>query len=127
VDANTYLERKGNSIMFTRDPQKFRGPEFKPIPFVLENVTSRDLSDADGTPVVTVNASPLTWQDYASRTAKIDAETEALHAKWAANPGRTLSQYAELFGFDEPMGKGKNKAARLIKQWEAEEPTAKVT
>ena len=117
-DANTYLERHDKIILLKRDPQKFRGPEFDPVPFTLHPIISTTLADDEGTPVMSVMAVPLTADAYAAIKAKAADKDAELRQKWEDDPGLTFSQYAELFGFEEPARKGKNKASRLIKKWQ---------
>jgi hypothetical protein len=117
IDGNMYLQRQNGFILLNRDPEKFRGPEFSALAFELKSVASAERQDGDGNPALSVRAVPLKADEYDAWKAKKDTAEARLRQIWKDNPGLSNSAYAELFGFEEPKGKGKNKASRLIKKW----------
>jgi len=101
VDANVFLAKDGDFILFKRDPDKFRGPDFKAAPFELRPVISTKLADSDGNPVMSVMAVPLTADDYDAQKAKATADDELdtdLMLLLADQPGKSLAFYASELG-----------------------------
>lgn len=85
----------------TRDPLKFRGAQFEPLAFKLEVVTSLQTMDADGNPLTTVVAWPLTQAEYAEirDSGKGLSPTQAVVLKAITDEGgQSLQTYADGLG-----------------------------
>ncbi len=111
ADANIFLVRNGDFILFKRDPYKFRGPDFEAVPFSLRFVTSQKLHSE---PVTSVIAVPLTSDAYASRGAKSNNKDTELVSLIYAEPGLSLQEMAVRLGGDWTKGKVNNRLTKHL-------------
>lgn len=103
IDGNTYLNKSDTIVSLTRDPVKFRGSQFEPLPFQLQSVMSDQLIDANGTPVFGIIAVPMAAEDYAAHKAArmpSEADTE-LMALIDAEPRQSIQAYADKLGVEK--------------------------
>jgi hypothetical protein len=98
VDGNLMLAKKDGALELHWQG-KFRGPDFEPMAFELEKVTTDLLRDTQGRHVPTVIAKPLSETE---RTAKADeaiGEQHKLIRVMAGNPGASIRDLARMAGW----------------------------
>ena len=77
---------------------KFRGPEFDPMEFQLDEIASRHLADAQGRPMVSIVARPLGLGDLQALDARSAKERIALAVDVSLYPDSSLRDRAGRLG-----------------------------
>lgn len=112
IDGNTYLDKSGRTVSLNRH-EKFRGPEFRPIWFQMDEVISEELKYRNGRPVTGVIAAPMTAERHVQAESKLDHTTgliAALHGK----PGASLAEIATAIGLDGSQDKDRSRVRREL-------------
>jgi hypothetical protein len=91
---------------------KFRGPDFAPITFRLETVTSEKIRDSKGREMPTVLATALSKEDERAAEARTVADEDALLLALADNPRATFAGLAVALGWISDKGENKAKVKR---------------
>lgn len=125
VDGNLTCV-KDDTVLSLHWAGKFRGAGFEPIALELVPVTSDRLMDADGDPIWTVMARPISQAEQQDRekAARSD-EDELLHAL-LGSPGASLGTLAETLGWTLKDGKpAKSRTHRTMMRLKDEKMVAK--
>jgi DNA-binding MarR family transcriptional regulator len=98
---------------------KFRGPDFAPMHFVLEGVTTARLKDSHGNQVWTVFAKPTSEQDKEEISRALKSDAIAIMVVIRDHPGISLADIARRTGWhNRQMLPDKSKAQRRIRALE---------
>ncbi len=99
-------EMDGNLVCIKRDSLvdlhwqgKFRGPDFDPVGFRLQTVTSELVKDSKGRKVPSVTATPITESDRALLDKAATSEEDQVMATMAGNKGASLAALAVALGW----------------------------
>lgn len=102
IDANAYLTKQGD-IVKLHQHAKWRGPQFAPLTFELVRFETVGLKDADGLPIGSIIAVPVSAADLAMPGEARDWKNDlivALHER----PGAALTELAKALGLENPEG-----------------------
>jgi AAA domain/RepB DNA-primase from phage plasmid len=91
---------------------KFRGPDFAPIKFQLETVTSERIKDSKGRLMPTVLAKALSKHEERAAEAGRDSDEDALLLAIAANERASLAGLATFLGWVSDKGENTSKVSR---------------
>lgn len=98
---------------------KFRGPDFAPIPFLLQPGTSERLKDSKGRAVWTVTARPLGADEKAAQDAAGARNENRVLKLLTTNPGYSIGDMAKALGWLYSNGEpDKSRAYRALKTLE---------
>jgi hypothetical protein len=99
---------------------KFRGPDFAPITFKLETVTSEKIRDSKGRKMPTVLATALSKEDERAAEARTVADEDALLLALADNPRAAFAGLAVALGWISDKGENKAKVKRCADRLKAD-------
>jgi hypothetical protein len=119
VDGNL-VARNEDGVVRLHWQGKFRGAEFKPVPFALATVTSDRLKSARGRLMPTVIGQAIDEHEEASRKAEARSDEDTVLNILAHRPGASYADIAKAAGWftgknGEPY---KAKVQRAVKQLE---------
>ena len=98
---------------------KFRGPDFAPMHFILEGVTTARLKDSRGNQVWTVFANPASEQDKEEISRALKSDATAIMVVIRDQPGVSLADIARRMSWhNRQMLPDKSKAQRRIRALE---------
>jgi hypothetical protein len=117
VDGNLTLWAQGGGVAELHWTGKVRGPDFEPIPFVLEAGTCPALTDANGTEITSVWARMAGPVEAGQRAEQQVTDEHNLMMAMKLNPTASMSQLAEYLGWrskeNQPQ---KSKVERILKR-----------
>jgi hypothetical protein len=99
VDGNLVGLKDSNELVTIDTHGKFRGPEFDPFSFKIIKSTSLKLVDTRGRLVWTVYAEPISDAEKSAMEQAGHAKTDDVLRVMKENPGKSLSELAELLGW----------------------------
>ena len=98
---------------------KFRGPDFAPMHFILEGVTTERLKDSRGNTIWTIFAKPASERDQEEITRALKSDATQIMAVIRDEPGISLADIARRMGWhNKQMLPDKSKAQRRIRTLE---------
>lgn len=95
VDGNLTCS-KSDSMVTVHWQGKYRGPDFAPIPFQLQTVTTPALKDSKGRPIPTVVAKPLSERERSDAEANSRSDEDALLIAIADNERASMTGLATV-------------------------------
>jgi hypothetical protein len=111
---------KTDSLVSLHWQGKFRGPDFAPISFELETVTSPNLRDSKGRTIPSVVARALTDQERSRAEANAGGDEDALLLAIADNPRASFAGLAVALGWISSKGENKAKVKRCADRLKAD-------
>jgi hypothetical protein len=104
---------KTDSLVSLHWQGKFRGPDFAPITFQLETVTSTHLRDSKGRKIPSVVAKALSDAEKRRAEATSGDDEDALLLALADHPGASYAGLAVALGWVSDRGENKAKVKRI--------------
>lgn len=115
VDGNLTLWKSGEDVTELHWQGKFRGPEFEPMSFKMETVTSDEVRDGKGRHMPSVVAYPVGELEAALAEATAERDDHIVLAIIAANKGLSLMDIAKKANWYTADGRPKkSKAQRVV-------------
>ena len=111
---------KTDSLVSLHWQGKFRGPDFAPITFALETVTSSQLRDSKGRPIPSVIAKALSDQEKSRAEASSRDDEDAMLLVIDSNPGASFAGLAVALGWISSKGENKTKVKRCADRLKAD-------
>jgi 5S rRNA maturation endonuclease (ribonuclease M5) len=106
---------KTDSLVTLHWQGKFRGPDFAPITFQLETVTSMSLKDSKGRLIPSVIAKALSDKERGEAEASSRGDEDAVLLALAENDRLSMAGLASVLGWKTHAGEpNKSKAQRLV-------------
>jgi hypothetical protein len=108
---------KTESLVSLHWQGKFRGPDFAPITFQVETVTSEKIKDSKGRPIPTVIAKTLNENERRQAEASSRSDEDAVLGILAENDHLSLAALANTLGWTTHNGEpNKSKVQRLAER-----------
>ncbi|WP_036280790.1 bifunctional DNA primase/polymerase [Methylocystis sp. ATCC 49242] len=121
VDGN--LTASNTSGIVTMHWQgKFRGPDFEPLRFALEKVSTPSLVDSRGREIPSVIARPLDMREAGALAADERREEDILLELMLDHEAASIAELARLAGWTTGDTPHKSKVARILQSFAAERP-----
>jgi hypothetical protein len=111
---------KTDSLVTLHWQGKFRGPDFAPLSFELETVTSPQLKDSKGRPIPSVVATALSDQERTRVEANSSGDEDALLLAVADNERASFAGLAVALGWISSKGENKAKVKRCADRLRAD-------
>jgi hypothetical protein len=111
---------KTDSLVSLHWQGKFRGPDFAPISFELETVTSTHLRDSKGRMIPSVVARPLSDQERSRAEINSGSDEDALLLAVADNHRASFAGLAVALGWISAKGENKAKVSRCADRLKAD-------
>jgi hypothetical protein len=119
MDGNLTSVKVDDSTVRLHWQGKFRGPEFDPIMFTLERVTTAQLKDSKGKLIPTVIAKPLSDAEYRERREAAHSNEDMVLTAMLANEDASIADIAKACGWTYKGGTpDKSKVQRTFKALE---------
>lgn len=123
MDGNLTLWRIGEDMVELHHTGKFRGPDFAPVSFKLEQIGDvPSLVDAKGRQIKTVRAIAISQSEEDKATNQETADEDAVLAAMLADPKRSYADLASACGFVVGDSPNKKKVERILKRLEIGKP-----
>ena len=120
MDGNL-IGKKNDSLIDLHWQGKFRGPDFEPMAFRLETVTSERLKDSRGRRIPTVMASPIAEWERTDMTAETHKREDQIILLLDKAPSNSMAGMAEALGWISSTGKPlKSRVERALKTLRAD-------
>jgi AAA domain len=98
VDGNLTARKEGSTVELHYH-EKFRGPDFAPVSFLLKTVTNERLIDSKGRNIPTVIAQYLTEEHQQALASVARSNDDKLLAEIARNPQASQAELATALGW----------------------------
>ncbi len=123
VDGNLTAANAGG-VVTLHWQGKFRGPDFEPLRFALEKVSTPSLVDSRGREIPSVIARPLDMREAGALAADERREEDILLELMLDHEAASIAELARLAGWATGDGDTphKSKVARILQSFAAERP-----
>ncbi len=111
---------KTDSLVSLHWQGKFRGPDFAPISFEIETVTSPNLKDSKGRLIPSVVARALSDRERTQAEVNSGSDEDALLLAVAANQRASFAGLAVALGWISSKGENKAKVKRCADRLKAD-------